>query len=281
MTVHTWHHEAEQGSWTHHEWRPTAYGSGVESVWQFEGALEGRERFYPTGTLDLLIQLEPSLPSFRIVDDHSTAVPAAALTGLLVAPLVVETPAVTTSMMGVRLRPAGVAALFDIPQCAVTGTAVSLEDLVGKESHQLVDRLIEARFPAERMTIMAHWISARMMQGRGTDPQVVHAVGDIERARGAMGICDLLAEIGASPRRFRRRFEEQVGVTPKSFARIVRFRRTVDALAWSDTPLHEVAVVHGYYDQAHMNAEFRQFAGLPPGRFRAAARLPGSEGIAD
>lgn len=279
MALHAWRDESGLEAWTHLELRPPTHGSMVESVWLFEGTLQGRERFYPTGTLDLLIQLDASSPSFRIVDGQPAATPAAALTGMLVTPLVVETPAATTSMIGVRLRPAGAAALFDVPQSALTGSAVSLEDLIGQESRRLTERLHDAPSHEQRLTIMAQWISERMTAGSGTDPQVARAVSEIERARGAVGVSELLAQIGESAKAFRRRFEEQVGVTPKTFARVVRFRRTVEALSRSDVALNEAAVTHGYYDQAHMNAEFREFAGMSPGRFRATARHPGSEGI--
>lgn len=279
MTLHAWRDESELGAWKHLELRPPTHGSMVESVWLFEGTLQGRERFYPTGTLDLLIQLDASSPRFRIVDGQPAATPAVALTGMLVTPLVVETPAETTSMIGVRLRPAGAAALFDVPQGTLTGSAVSLEDLIGEESRRLTERLHDAPSHVQRLRIMAQWVSARRTAGAGTDPQVARAVSEIERARGVVGVTELLAQIGGSPKPFRRRFEEQVGVTPKTFARVVRFRRTVEALSRSDVPLNEAAVIHGYYDQAHMNAEFREFAGMSPGRFRTTARHPGSEGI--
>jgi AraC-like DNA-binding protein len=279
MTLREWRNESELGAWTHLEFLPATHGSMVESVWLFEGALQEREQFYPTGTLDLLIQLGGSSPSFRVVDGQSTETPAAALTGMLLAPLTIETPAETSILLGARLRPAAAAALFELPQHLVTGSAVSLDDLIGAESLRLVERLCDAPSHVQRLRIMASWISARMAAGVGTEPNVGRAVAEIERARGAVGVADLLAQFDASPKRFRRSFEEQVGVTPKTFARIVRFRRTADALRRSDLALGEAAVAHGYYDQAHMNAEFRQFAGLSPGRFRAAVRPPGSEGI--
>ncbi len=80
------------GSWTHLELRPAAPAAArVESVWLFDGNLRRRERYFPTGTLDLLIQLDESSPTFRIVDGSSPATcPPSCLAGLLVAPMVVE-----------------------------------------------------------------------------------------------------------------------------------------------------------------------------------------------
>lgn len=280
MTLREWRYESELEVWTHLELLLAAHGAGVESVWLFEGALQGRERFYPSGTLDLLIQLDSSAPSFRIVDGQPAETPPAALTGMLLGPLTIETPAETSTLLGARLRPTAAVALFGCPQHELTGTAVSLEDLIGAESHRLLECLHDAPTHLQRLRTMARWLSARMTAGVGTDLNVARAVAEIELARGAVGVTDLLAQFDESPRRFRRRFEEQVGVTPKTYVRLVRFRRTVVALSRSDLALGEVAVAHGYYDQAHMNAEFRQFAGMSPGQFRGAVRRPGSEGIA-
>ena len=280
MTLRVWRNDSELGAWTHLELRPRTQGSLIESVWSFDGAIAGRERFYPTGTLDLLIQLDGSSTGFRIVEGHpAESCPPSSMTGLLVKPLVIETPADTTSMIGVRVRPAGAAALFGVPLDALTGNAVGLDVLVGAEAARLQERLHDAGSHPDRLRIMAHWAAARVRSGTGPVDAVARAVAEIERASGALAVADLVGQMGRSPKRFRRRFVEQVGVGPKTFARIVRFRRTVELLGSADVPLREVAAAHGYFDQAHMNAEFREFAGMPPARFRATTRRPGSEGV--
>jgi AraC-like DNA-binding protein len=59
-------------------------------------------------------------------------------------------------------------------------------------------------------------------------------------------------------------------VTPKLAARILRFERVVGRIeragghGWA-----EIAYDCGYYDQAHLNRDFRQFAGTTPTAFAA------------
>jgi transcriptional regulator GlxA family with amidase domain len=47
---------------------------------------------------------------------------------------------------------------------------------------------------------------------------------------------------------------------------VLRFRRAVELLRLADgATLAEVAAASGYYDQAHLNRDFRALAGGPPG----------------
>jgi transcriptional regulator GlxA family with amidase domain len=56
-------------------------------------------------------------------------------------------------------------------------------------------------------------------------------------------------------------------VAAKTVARIFRFERAVSLLAGGSHSLGEVAVECGYYDQAHLNRDFREFADASPGAF--------------
>ncbi|MBZ2194935.1 helix-turn-helix domain-containing protein [Occultella gossypii] len=285
MGLVSWREESELGTWTHLELRPaapTVPAAPVESVWLFEGSLRRRERYYPTGTLDLLVQLDETSPTFRIVDGQSAATcPPSCLAGLLVAPLVVETPTATSRMIGVRLRPAGAASLFDVPLQELTGTAVDLHDLLGDEAGRLLARLHEPGTDAGRLRIMARWIADRLGDRAGVDQGVAYAVAAMERTGGKARVANIVERVGSSPKRFVRTFERQVGVKPKLFSRIVRFRSLVADLPRVHGSLSQAAIAHGYYDQAHMNADFHEFAGMSPRQFLAASRFPASPSVAD
>ena len=66
-------------------------------------------------------------------------------------------------------------------------------------------------------------------------------------------------------------------MAPKLLARILRFQRAVglmeQPLGWA-----EIALACGYYDQAHLIRDFKQFAGSSPSEF-ARRRLPDGGGV--
>jgi AraC-like DNA-binding protein len=104
------------------------------------------------------------------------------------------------------------------------------------------------------------------------------AIAIVLELRGDLRIADLSLEVDLGRRQLERAFQDLVGVTPKAFARIVRFRAVVSELRrigraprWAD-----LAATFGYFDQAHLDREFQSLAGLTPGalvRERAMSHL--------
>ena len=71
--------------------------------------------------------------------------------------------------------------------------------------------------------------------------------------------------LGTSERHFRRVFRETVGVSPKTYARLRRFRRAVALARRAAAPdWAAIAADVGYYDQAHLIADFRAIGGATP-----------------
>jgi len=93
------------------------------------------------------------------------------------------------------------------------------------------------------------------------------------RIRGSGGrarIDDLVRRTGWSHRYAATRFRDQVGLSPKAAAGVVRFERAAADLG--RRPLADVAVAHGYADQSHLTREVVRYAGEPPLVLQAARR---------
>ena len=71
--------------------------------------------------------------------------------------------------------------------------------------------------------------------------------------------------LGISERQLRRILHDALGIGPKTFSRLMRFEHAVRAaqaareINWSN-----IAVDAGYYDQAHLIADFHAIAGNTP-----------------
>jgi AraC-like DNA-binding protein len=275
MKISTLHNDTPLGSWIYSEWRPRRLAGYVEVVWYFKGPTSSaRKRILPNGMVEMLVNFgEP----YRTISGAGPEwLKKAWLAGLQSRPMVGEQPP-RQDVMGVRMCPAGAYALLNGPMREISELVVDLEDLVGRAADELAERCYEAASVEERLRRAADWVAERVMKSRGIDPAVAWAAGQIEQSGGAVSIAELRRQTGLSKTRLAEAFRDQVGLAPKLYARVVRFRRAAELLQKGAEPLVEVALAAGYYDQPHLNAEFRELSGLSPGEF-LAARYPTGDG---
>ena len=180
----------------------------------------------------------------------------------------------------VNLTPLGTYLLLGVPMEALTNRVVDLEDVLGGAALLLVERLHEAPSWDARFDLLDAFVAARIAAARPPSPSVAWAWKRLGDNRGRLDIGTLAGELGCSRKHLIAQFREQVGLPPKTVARILRFRGVLESLEHGNgTRLAEIAQECGYYDQAHLNRDFREFAGITPTEF-LERRLPGGEGSA-
>jgi AraC-like DNA-binding protein len=84
---------------------------------------------------------------------------------------------------------------------------------------------------------------------------------------GEVRVESVAERLGVTSRHLRRAFTESVGIGPKEFARTVRLQRAVRTATSTSNDWGRIAADAGYYDQAHLIADFRELVGLTPGAF--------------
>ncbi|MEP7285909.1 MAG: helix-turn-helix transcriptional regulator [Chloroflexota bacterium] len=96
--------------------------------------------------------------------------------------------------------------------------------------------------------------------------------------RGQLTMTELAAQCTLSSSQFERRFKHFTSLTPKAYARLVRFESIRNALLLNPSSnLAGLAQEYGYTDQAHFNHDFKAFAAQTPGSFAASAKLFSAE----
>ena len=168
----------------------------------------------------------------------------------------------------VDLTPLAVRMLFREPMHAFARTTVTLEDLLGREGLRLDERLGEARTWDERFELVEQALATRLAAAEPPPADVEWAWRRLTTSRGRVRVSDLAAELGCSRKHLAARFREHVGLPPKLVARMLRFRHASDLLSSElPPPLAELARACGYYDQAHLDRDFRAFASTTPTAF--------------
>lgn len=280
MPIVAQHFDSDLGRWTHTGWRPAPGDPlewAVDRVWDFHGmAAHPRERVFPNGHLELIVQLDDRYRDVTAAGAVPT--PAGCVTGIFSRSTVVQAPRRPCRVLGVRLRPSGAWALLAHPLCQLAELTADVRDLLGRAGEELAERCHDAGSGIDRVRRTVAWLGEQLRRpdARAVDPAVHWVARRIADTGGSRPITALRAETGLTDGRLIALFREQVGVTPKRLARIHRFDHALTLLSREDGSLAGVAQRAGYFDQPHMNAEFRKMAGLTPGEFLAATRYPNS-----
>lgn len=167
----------------------------------------------------------------------------------------------------VRLGPLAVYALFGVPLEEINRQAGGVVDLAELGVGDWGERLGAVAGWERRFALLNELLTSKFAETTTEPtPEVAHAWRRLRASHGAIRIGALVAESGLSHRAFIQRFRRQVGVSPKTAARIVRYERATALLGEGTLSVAEVAAESGYADQAHLDREFCALAGCPPTR---------------
>lgn len=173
------------------------------------------------------------------------------------------------SCVDLKLSPLGAYTLLGVPMSELTDRVVDLGDLL-PSMRRLVGRLAEEDTWPRRFALIDSFLLDRLERGPVPADEVAFAWRRLVSTRGALPIGSLAEEVGWSRRHLVARFRQQVGLPPKRIARILRFQHLLDGLrAGRPVDLTRLAAECGYYDQSHMNRDFREFAGTTPSEYLA------------
>jgi len=173
--------------------------------------------------------------------------------------------------LDLKLTPLGAYTLLGVPMSTLTGATVDLADVLGPAARTLVERLAGTPDWAGRFALLDAYLLDRLDRGPAPAPEVAWTWRRLVETGGNTAVGALAEEVGWSRRHLVARFRQQVGLAPKTAARVIRFETLLRRLAAGGAAAR-AAVECGYYDQSHMDRDFREFAGTTPGAY--LARLP-------
>jgi AraC-like DNA-binding protein len=232
--------------------------SGVECIWHWEGGavVQGQEYVLPDGRFQIVLNL---------------AAVKGAICGLR-SQHVVITPAQNPWMMGVVLRRGGALSFLRASALEFWDRSVALDLVWGSQATLIIEQLQDAASADKRLCILEAALTDTMQRrGKAVHPAVAYALQVFNDSPHVSTVADVSRHVGWSRRWFSHAFSEQVGMTPKLYCRLMRFRKVVRQIA-SNQPVDwvDVALAGGFCDQSHLVHEFHAFSGLSPERYLAA-----------
>jgi AraC-like DNA-binding protein len=219
-----------------------------------------------TSVVTLIIELDGGL---RIGGEQ---LPHSFVTGLDDGPTVV---AFDAPYRGVELKltPLGARRILGWPMAELSGNVIDIGDLFGRNGAELTERLSDAGDWDRCFDLVEEFVACRADGAPAPSPVVARALARLRETEGRIRVGELAAELNCSRRHLGALFANEVGLTPKTMARVLRFealsrRLDDDPAAWAD-----IAADCGYADQPHLNREVRALAGVSPSEL-VARRIP-------
>ena len=178
-------------------------------------------------------------------------------------------------LAGVKLDSRFLRSIIKTPLSEFRDATLALSDLDANRLRSLEDAVLNARSPAE----MKHCLDLFFLQAlRNLQPEegMTSALRNrIQLSRGTLSIMKWARAAYVDARRMERTFCADMGMTPKQYARIVRFKQSYARLMLTGRKPGELKThLDGYYDQSHFDREFRKFLGVAPRLKREDPMLP-------
>lgn len=229
---------------------PPALDGLVAAIWTIAGGSDAADWIEQDATPDGCIEIIRRIEGRSIWEAEQ---PALFATGLNLTSVRFRMSG-NARFIGIRLWPWAWSMLSNLPCPSFAGRWIALDSgsMPGSllaDPDRVVPRLVDAFAAVHPRSLGQHVLAAT-------------SVADIVRAS------------GYGHRAVQRWFERVVGMPPRSYLRLIRFRRTMADFAGPATTLADQAARRGFADQAHMARDFRLLARTGPRAARATAKGP-------
>jgi AraC-like DNA-binding protein len=230
----------------------------VGLIWYWRGheADYSRERVMPSASPELIINLGSGRKN------------SAGITGPRSEAAIIELTA-ADELIGIHFNPGGAFPFIRCPLDELYGRGVTLSDLWGEQAAaELIDRLLASPTAETKFRVMEQWLLSIKNQPLHHHPAIAFSMSEFQKDPRLLSSAVMADRVGFSQRHFIELFKKEVGLNPKLFCRIQRFRKAIESIhGHRDVDWVDVALSCGYFDQSHFNHDFRRFSGLRPGEY--------------
>src|SRR5581483_10500499 len=221
----------------------------VKLMWSVRstGARPSLRRVFPDGTMTLVIHLNrPSATYF--VDDQTHTIDVPLLAGPYTRYFHID-PSQSTAVIGIVLRPGAARIFFPVPAHELHNVDISLSQFSPADADRLLNDVCSVSGEQAQFLAVERYLNRKLTNALRIPPAIPYAVEQLSR-QGARSIQKIQSDVGLSHTRFIQLFREHVGLAPKLFYRVRRFRGLIDRIE-NRLPVNwaQLAVDCGYFDQ--------------------------------
>lgn len=175
-------------------------------------------------------------------------------------------------LLGIRFQEGGAYPVLGVPLGELRNEVSLLDVLNRREFVRLHAQLHEEATLAARIHLLEAWLMQRLALGNERNAIIPTSLA-LLREQVRMPISHLAQEFAISQRQLERLYQNQVGMSPKQYAQLLRVETARLALKrLGERSTMYVAADLGFYDQSHFIREFSAVVGMPPHAYAKRAR---------
>jgi AraC-like DNA-binding protein len=164
----------------------------------------------------------------------------------------------------------GASKIFSLPISVFQNQMVDIQSILGSSAIHWFNTLSGMECDMERIGFLEDkFLELIRKSTKLADKVVLSSIKEIEAVNGALFVKELSSKFLLSEKQFERRFLSTIGITPKKYARIVRFKSILNSI--NQKPIDNLTTLsynHNFSDQAHFIKEFKTFTGLTPKEYQ-------------
>ena len=168
--------------------------------------------------------------------------------------------------IGIRLKAGGAYRFFNEDISSFKDIVVEMQNSTVLKIDALYEKLISTSEVENKISIIETFLIKKIQSSsKNNSVWIFDFINYILKNKGYVNIEALCKEFDISPRLCARRFNQEVGLSAKLFARLARIVNTKETLSSLKVDsLTSVAYDNGFFDQAHFSNEFKAFMSETP-----------------
>ena len=260
---------------TRHYGVPADLQPYVDSFWYAEAEgpqseISSWQYCLATGLIEMIIHVTPTFTHKGILAGRSVEFPETFIGGIHVEPVLFKMRG-GTGMFGISCKPETFVTLFNLPIGELVDSYAELRPFFGKSIGDLAEQIKVASTNECRAQIATAFFRQRAaLHARRDRFYYSEAMQYIRMASGQHSVDDLCGKVFVGKRQLQRSFQDNIGISPKTYGRIVRFKGAYDYVQRNPhTTWTEISYHFGYADQSHFIRDFKEFTGENPRSFLA------------
>ena len=226
-----------------------------------------KQRIVPDGCIEMAFILGDDIKRYTSENEFIMQ-PRAMILGQTIEPFYIE-PTGYVNTFAIRFYPYGFANFVTEPIKNLANKETPLKALFDEKiAKELEQKIIQAKNVNQRIEIIEKFLLERLNEKSTVENIVKRTVDVLLSTNGNTPIKKILKNDLSQRRKLERKFAQQIGVSPKQLAKVIRLQTALKILLNKETEsLTKIAYKSEYYDQAHFIKDFKEFTGTNPKDF--------------